>query len=665
MVNLLAAEKSPYLLQHKDNPVDWFPWGTEAFTRARSEDKPVFLSIGYSTCYWCHMMETDSFERDEVAEVLNKYYIAIKVDREERPDIDQVYMDAVVAMTGQGGWPMSVFLTPDKKPFWGGTFFWRDQFIDILQQLQAHWQSNREQIIASSSEISEFLLRPMQAGTAAGTIATVSAQALEIHTANFDPRYGGFGKAPKFPPAMTLSFLLRLAARQKSDAALTMVTTTLTRMAHGGLYDQLGGGFSRYATDEKWLVPHFEKMLYDNALLARVYAEAYAFTGDETYQAVLRDILNYISRDMTDSEGGFHSAEDAGPAGKEGEFYTWSGDQLHSVLSDSEYLLAAEYLKITEQGNFEGTNILTFNAEKNWTDRTLPEVHAVFQKLYTARLEHPRPHRDDKILTGWNALMISAFLEAYRVLGAVEFREIAERQLNFLLATLYRDSQLKRRYRAGDARFAATLEDYTLLIDSLLLMHQSTRDFSWLKHAITLQAEQDSNFWDQDAGGYFASVAPDLYIQKKEFFDNAVPSGNAVALRNLISLAALTGETMYYERYQALVIAYQAPFSRYPTGVSEALREVERLERGVQELFILYTDWSEELDTFYSAVRRTYGDSVLICTGQTGMPMPAELKSIKDKVSAIDTTTFYVCKQGACELPVVEPEAALALLCVP
>lgn len=632
---------------------------------AQSEDKPVFLSIGYSTCYWCHMMETDSFERDEVAKVLNNYFVCIKVDREERPDIDQVYMDAVVAMTGQGGWPMSVFLTPDKKPFWGGTFFWRDQFIDILQQLRTHWQSNREQVITSSSEISEFLLRPVQTGTTHSTVDTVSEQAFEMHTAHFDARYGGFGKAPKFPPAMTLSFLLRLAERQQSDTALTMVTTTLTRMAHGGLYDQLGGGFSRYATDEKWLVPHFEKMLYDNALLARVYAEAYVHTGDKTYEAVLRDILNYISRDMTASEGGFYSAEDAGPAGKEGEFYTWSDEQLRSVLNDSEYSLAAEYLKISETGNFEGTNILTFNSEKKWTDRTLPEVKPVFQKLFTARLERPRPHCDDKILTGWNALMISAFLEAHRVLGAVEFRDIAERQLHFLLATLYKDLHLLRRYRDGDARFAATLEDYTLLIDALLSMHQSSRDFSWLKHAITLQAEQDSKFWDQAESGYYVSVAPDLYIQKKEFFDNAIPSGNAVALRNLISLAGLTGDSMYYQRYQALLTAYQVPFSRYPTGVSEALREVERLKRGVQELYIVYTDWSEELDSFYSAVRRTYGDRVLICTAQIGMCVPDELKALKDKVSATGTTTFYVCKQGACKLPVVTSEAALALLCNP
>ncbi|MDO8528227.1 MAG: thioredoxin domain-containing protein [Deltaproteobacteria bacterium] len=514
-MNRLSKEKSPYLLQHQNNPVDWYAWGEEAFQAARAQNKPIFLSIGYSTCYWCHMMEKDSFELQEVAEVLNKNFINIKVDREEHPDVDQIYMDAVVSLTGQGGWPMSVFLSPDLKPFFGGTFFWRAQFIPLLNNIASVWQNSPEKIIQSGNDIQKHLSERIQPAT--GSLdATIFTSALQQFAQSFDTTHGGFGSAPKFPHSMNIDALFKIHRRTGDKEALNMATRSLDGMANGGIYDAVGGGFHRYATQDDWNEPHYEKMLYDNALLVPVYLEAFKVTNNPTFAKVARETLDYVLRDMTDPLGGFYSAQDAGEVDKEGEYY-------------------------------------------HRTEKTIEEER-------TARQKRTPPHKDDKVLTSWNGLMIAAMAFGYKILEDKKYLQAAQKSAGFIQQTLYKNGELLRRYRDGDSRYAGTLEDYAFLIHGLLNLSDADANPEWKNWARDLQQKQDALFWDAKEGGYFFSPTTDknLFVRKKTFQDGALPSGNAIAVLNLLRL----GET---KKAEALFKAMSGEIHRYPSAFGQSL----------------------------------------------------------------------------------------------
>lgn len=515
--NHLSQEKSPYLLQHKDNPVYWFAWGKEAFQAAKEENKVIFLSIGYSTCYWCHMMEKDSFETQEVADALNQDFISIKVDREEHPDIDQIYMDAVVGMTGQGGWPLTVFLTPDLKPFAGGTFFWRDQFLQVLNHLQESWQKNRDEIVQSGEKITDWL---REKGTHSNPKDFDEARLQKAFTqlkSSFDPSYGGFGNAPKFPQCIDLSLLLKIYQKTNNEEALSMVKKSLNAMADGEIFDSVGGGFHRYATEANWSHPHYEKMLYDNALLVLTYLEAAEILKEKKFEKVAFQTLDYVLREMTDSEGGFYSAQDAGEVGKEGEFYR---------------------CKTQEE-----------------RDKKTP------------------PHKDDKILTSWNGLMIAAMSKGYQILDECCYLEAAQKSAQFIQKKLYQEGILLRRFREGEARFEGTLDDYAFLIFGLIHLYESDKDPHWIEWVKELQQKQDQIFWDEKEGGYFFSDPrnAELVIHKKEFHDGALPSGNAIVALNLLKLHELTFQQEYRSRAEELLKILSTESEKYPAGFASAL----------------------------------------------------------------------------------------------
>lgn len=517
--NRLGKEKSPYLLQHKDNPVHWFAWGPDAFETARRENKPIFLSIGYSTCYWCHMMEKDSFERQEVADVLNAHFISIKVDREEHPDVDQIYMDAVISLTGQGGWPMSVFLTPDLKPFTGGTFFWKDQFVSALARIRELWEKEPQKVLAQAGEITEYLKEKGAAPPHGPVSAELSAKAFEQLRQDFDAVHGGFGGPPKFPHEPVLSFLLCHHRRTQNREALEMTLKTLSAMATGEIFDHVGGGFHRYATQADWNEPHYEKMLYNNALLPLVYSEAFALTGEAKYAAITRQTLAFILKELTHPEGGFFSALDAGEVGREGEYYRFSKEEREKAKP---------------------------------------------------------PRRDEKILTSWNGLMIAAMAETAAT-GEQGFLKPAQNAARFAETKLLCNGELLRRFCDHESRFPGTLDDYAFFIHGLLALHAADGDKHWLEWAAELQKKQDGVFWDEKGGGYFFADPRDasIVLKKKEFHDGALPSGNAVSALNLLKLGSITCEENYLNLAKALVERLAAEASKYPAGFPTGLIAID------------------------------------------------------------------------------------------
>ena len=572
--NRLGKEKSPYLLQHKDNPVAWYAWGEEAFEAAKKENKPIFLSIGYSTCHWCHVMEKESFEEQDVAQVLNQNFIAIKVDREERPDVDKIYMDAVVEMTGHGGWPMSMFLTTDLKPFFGGTYWPKTQFLGVLNQIAHIWNTERQKV----EGISEQMVQHLKAQVSKAVPQEFSEKNLilayqeALHS--FDSIYGGFGHAPKFPPSQKLGLLLRIVRRTQNPKVLEMVEVTLDHMARGGIYDHLGGGFHRYSTDQEWLTPHFEKMLYDNASLSWVYLEAYQLTHNEMYREVAREILDYVLRDMTASEGGFYSAEDADSEGEEGKFYVWSEAELKKTLTEQELAQFTKVYGVTSHGNFEhGTTILNLQKEFFWEIKKDPLIQAAHQKLFQVRKKRIHPYKDDKILTDWNGLMIASFAKGYQVLRDEKYVKAAQKAASFIEKHLYKNEKLLKRYREGEAHFEGTLDDYSYLIFGLLTLYESDFNMGWFEWAKALQNMQDRLFWDETEGGYFFTVAdnPHLIRRSKEYHDEARPNSNAVAVCNLLKLHDMTFEKNYKDKAQK-ILSITADFSKkHPGAFSQLL----------------------------------------------------------------------------------------------
>lgn len=586
--NRLINEKSPYLLQHAYNPVDWFPWCQEAFEKAKAEDKPVFLSIGYSTCHWCHVMAHESFEDDEVAELLNRDYVAIKVDKEERPDIDAVYMAVCQSINGQGGWPMTIVMTPDQKPFFAGTYLPKAKkynltgLIEILNVITEEWKANRAEIFKVSDEIIDYLNQSdkVQMKSGKGKNSTKSTlqkhvirEAKNIFHQNFDPVFGGFGASPKFPTPHNLMFLLRFYKFEHDEEALLMVETTLQHMYRGGIFDHIGYGFSRYSTDEKWLVPHFEKMLYDNALLAIVYLEAYQITGKDLYKSVAEKIFKYILREMTNEEGGFYSAQDADSEGVEGKYYVFSPDELIEFLGKENGEVFNQYFDVTEDGNFEGSSIPNLIKNNGFAERD-EKIERMIPFVYDYRLMRTELHKDDKILTAWNSLMIVAFAKAFKTLEDNAYLKAAEKAAAFIIENLTSSgNKLYIRYRDRVAAGYGTLDEYAYFSWALTELYEANFDSYYLDYAVKLGSMMKKHFWDEEAGGFYLTGkdSEKLIYRPKETYDGATPSGNSVAGYVLMKLSKLTGNQAPKELgLKQLQFLYDQAVS-YPAGHSFAL----------------------------------------------------------------------------------------------
>ena len=603
--NRLINSTSPYLLQHAHNPVDWYPWSSEALELAKREDKAIFLSIGYSACHWCHVMERESFENDQIAAVMNEHFICIKVDREERPDLDEIYMNAVQMMTGSGGWPLNVFLTPDLKPFYGGTYFppedmrGRPGFPRILEAVAEAYRDRREEIEKNASNLTVAIQKTLRgpALDATGSLdKKVVASAVAQMQERFDRIWGGFSNAPKFPPSASISLLLRHHYRTNDADALRMATDTLDRMAYGGMYDQLGGGFHRYSVDRQWLVPHFEKMLYDNAQLADVYLEAYQLTGKPLYRQVARETLDYVLRDMQDESGAFHSSQDADSEGEEGKYYVWSLDEIDRVLGRDDAALFRKFYGVTAAGNFEGHNILHVPvapeqfAEQE--DLGMDELHGRLEgmrrKLLTARAERVAPGKDDKVLVDWNGLMISALARGYRVLGDETYRTAAERAAEFILTEMRSQDRLHHSYRDGKVHVDAMLDDYAFFLQALVDLYETTFDVAWIERATAIADEMDKRFWDETGGGFFSTPAgkTDVLVRSKSAHDSAVPSGNSVAVHGLLRLGKLTGEKRYSDMAEKTLDVFAPAASLSPRAFVRMLSSFDFLLGPTQEIVV-------------------------------------------------------------------------------
>jgi uncharacterized protein YyaL (SSP411 family) len=671
MANRLINETSPYLLQHAHNPVDWYPWGEEALQRARAENKPILLSIGYSACHWCHVMERESFEDPEIARLMNDNFVNIKVDREERPDLDTIYMEAVQAMSGQGGWPMTVFVTPDGVPFYGGTYFpptdrlGMPGFRRVLTSVGEAYRRAPDEIRRSADQLRSHLGRSLMGHEAGALDERVAAAAYQGLAASFDARHGGFGGAPKFPQPMNLEFLLCYYKRTGEPHALEMARVTLDHMRRGGIYDQLGGGFHRYSTDDVWLVPHFEKMLYDNALLARVYLEAYQVTGDEEYRQVVEETLGYVLREMTGPEGGFYSAQDADSEGEEGKFFIWTPREIAEVLGPGDAPLVVAYYGVTEQGNFEGRNILHLarpaeevaQAHGVSPEKVRAAVERARRLLFAARERRVKPGRDEKVLTAWNGLMLRAFAEAARVLGRADYRATAEKNAAFLLATLRRDGRLLRTYKDGRARLNGYVEDYAALADGLLALYEVTFEPRWFAEARTLAEEMLRHFWDDAEGGFFntSDDHEQLISRPKDLFDNAVPAGNSMAVDVLLRLGALTGEGRYAERAERTLQALSGVIPRAPGAFGRLLAALEFLLATPTEVAIAGDPDAPDTQALLAVVNGAYLPSVVTAVTRPGA-MEAGVALLEGRAMVDGRAAAYVCHHFACRRPVTTPQ---------
>jgi len=689
-VNRLIREQSPYLLQHAHNPVDWYPWCDEAFARARAEGKPVLLSIGYSTCHWCHVMEHESFEDETIATFINQHFVAIKVDREERPDLDGVYMTAVQLLIGRGGWPMTLVLTPSREPFFGGTYFpARDGdrgakrgFLSILRQLADDYASDREQVVGRAREISARVAESARSSTPVGMPSPSLIRSVASQLArSFDPAEGGFGGAPKFPQPALLELLLRHQRRTGDAQSLRMVVTTLEKMAAGGIHDQVGGGFHRYSVDARWLVPHFEKMLYDNAQLANVYLAAYQVTGRDDFAAVARDTLLYLGREMTDAGGGLYAASDAdspAPSGhaEEGLFFTWTPGELQLALGPADAAVAGAYYGVTAGGNFEGRSILhrERSDERVAAELGMPvarlraTLDAARERLYGVRAARAAPARDDKIVASFNGLAISAFARGAFVLGDLELLGRAERAADFALQTLRgSDGRLRRRCVGGHCAGHAFLDDYAFLIAGLLDLFEARADPRWLREALALQAVLDASYADDAHGGYFVTAdgdAPPL-MREKPSDDGAEPSGNSVELENLLRLHQLTADDRYRVRAELGLAAFGNELLRSPSGHARMLCALDRfLDRPKEILIVAPVSASEASkksagpQPLLAALRARYLPNHSVVVAEEGPALDALARlvpGLSGKVALHGRPTAYACEQGRCDLPTSEP----------
>jgi uncharacterized protein YyaL (SSP411 family) len=679
--NNLINETSPYLLQHAHNPVDWYPWGPEALSRSRSEDKPILLSIGYSACHWCHVMEHESFENEEIAQLMNENFVCIKVDREERPDLDTIYMNAVQMMTGHGGWPMTVFLTPDLKPFYGGTYFPPTDrhgipaFPRVLLALADSYRNRKDDLVNSANQITAELKRMNRFHPSGEMLTTeVLNQAFSGLAAGFDGTHGGFGRAPKFPPSMSLMFLLRQHKRTGSTDALKMIDLTLEKMASGGMYDHLGGGFARYSVDARWLVPHFEKMLYDNALLARIYLYAYQATRKPLYRKVAEEIFEYVIRDMTDSSGGFYSSEDADSEGEEGKFYTWTRDEILNALGEEEGDLFCRYFDVTKEGNFEhGKSILNIPvpleefSEKNGIpqDRLEKVIASGKKKLFYLREERVRPGRDEKVLTAWNGLMLTAFAEAANILGRDDYREVAVRNAEFLLDELMRDGRLFRTYKDGKASLNAYLEDYAFLSEGLIALYEATFELKFFESARGLADVMIERFWDEADSGFFftSSDHEELITRTKDYFDNAIPSGNSSASIALLKLHLLTQEPRYMRCAADILRAMKQTMTKYPSAFGYLMCVLDFYLSEPKEIAIIGSPDSHEVRLYIEEIYSRYLPNKVVAASLEGENEAAEtIKLLMGRKSIDGKPTAYVCRNYTCLAPATSAEELAARL---
>lgn len=687
--NKLINEKSPYLLQHAYNPVDWYPWGEEAFQKAEKEDKPIFLSIGYSTCHWCHVMEHESFEDTEVARLMNDAFVSIKVDREERPDIDKIYMQVAQMMTGRGGWPLTIIMTQDKEPFFAGTYipkgdrFGQAGMLTMIPQITDVWKSDRSRVDKITNQIKQSLTVPETLEQAKLGRKSIE-QMVSVQANRFDEMNGGFGRSPKFPTPHNLMLLLRHWKKTGDKFSLLMVEKTLQKMRDGGIFDHVGYGFHRYATDAHWLLPHFEKMLYDQAMLAMVYAEAYQATRDNQYANVVKEILTYVMRDMRSPEGAFYSAEDADSEGEEGKFYVWSEEEIRSTLTDKEAEAFVKVLNIQKDGNFYdeatrekvGTNIphvtLSLNdaarALKTDEETLLELLESAREKLFSAREKRVRPLRDDKVLTDWNGLMIAALAKAARVLDDSEYARSAELAVQFILKTMRRDDGiLMHRFREGEVSVPAFLDDYAFLVWGLLELYETTFDVQYLKTARNLNQDMLDHFWDDMDGALFfaGDYSEKLLVRQKEAYDGAIPSGNSIAMLNLIRLARLLGEGEYEQKASDIAKAFSMQVERSPSGFGMMLSALNFALGPSYEVIIAGNPEAVDTRNMLKTLRERFiPNKIVLLRG--GKEQSQQITQLAPYTKYYDSlkgkATVHVCINQNCKLPTTETSQMLKLL---
>ena len=680
MPNRLIDETSPYLLQHAHNPVDWYPWGEEALSRARNEDKPILLSIGYSACHWCHVMERESFENDAIAEIMNRHFINIKVDREERPDLDAVYMEAVQMLTGSGGWPMTVFLTPDCKPFYGGTYFPpvdrhnMPGFPRLLETVAQAYRNSHSEIQRVTGQLTEQMGRTANMPRGAGALdESILHNAYNQLATNFDYQNGGVGSAPKFPQAMTLEILLRYYAHGHNDRALTMLDLTLEKMARGGIYDQIAGGFHRYSTDTYWLVPHFEKMLYDNALLSRLYLHAWLATGRALYRRITEETLDYVLREMTGEHGGFFSATDADSEGEEGKFFVWSPQEIEAVLGSEEAALFNAFFGVTQRGNFEGKSILNIPvkaadfAERQGIplERLVDVINRGKEALRLAREEREHPLLDDKALASWNGLMLRAFAEAGAALERQDYLDAAAQSAAFLLEEMRPEGHLLRSFREGQAKLPGFLEDYSFVADGLLSLYEATFERRWLDSAVDLADEMISLFWDEPQGCFYDTGRSheQLVVRPRDVFDNAQPCGGSVASDLLLRLSVMTGNEDYADKAITPLRTLAEMMGRAPAGTGRWIAALDFYLSTPKEVAIIGEPDNPAMSALLREVNGRYLPNRVLA-GASGEQAAASsgLPLLEGRGMVDGKPTAYVCENYACQLPVTDREALAAQL---
>jgi uncharacterized protein len=679
MPNHLAHETSPYLLGHSHNPVDWYPWGPEALERAKREDRPIFLSIGYAACHWCHVMERESFENETIAKFLNEHFVSIKVDREERPDLDEIYMTATVALSGSGGWPMTVFLTPEQEPFFAGTYFppsdkyGRPGFPTLLARIAELWTTKRSELVKQATELTLHVRGGYELPPAASVPDDAVEEAVRSLAQSFDPVWGGFGKAPKFPPTPLLLLLARYHHRHRDELSLRLLTATLDGMKNGGMYDQVGGGFARYSTDERWLVPHFEKMLYDNAELSRVYLEAFQLTGDAEYRRVATETLDYVVREMQGPDGGYFSATDADSEGVEGKYFVWALDEIQALLERDAAEWFAFFYDVTPEGNWEEKNVL-------WRQRSIAEAAEVLgvkpevletslaesrKALYAARQKRVPPLLDDKVIAAWNGLMIGAMAEGFRVLRDRRYLHSAERAASYAWTALRRpDGGLFRTARAGRAHLDACLEDYAYLADAFVTLYEAGGPLAWLERALEL-AEGIVRDFSGDGGAFFATATghEKLLARPREGHDGALPNANAVAARALARLARHFDRADLAERASAALDAFGAMVERAPRAFATALVAVELLREPPVELVVAGRADSSDREALEVALASRYLPRRVVAHVEPDAAPPSSLPLLAGKTLVDGRAALYVCRNYVCERPVTDAadvERALA-----
>ena len=677
-MNRLANEQSPYLLQHADNPVDWYPWGKEAFKKAKELDRPIFLSIGYSTCHWCHVMEHESFEDDSVAKLLNDSFISIKVDREELPEIDHLYMSVCQAMTGGGGWPLTIVMTPEKEPFFAGTYFPKDKrggrsgLFQILPMISDAWTSKRQDIMTSVGQVKNYLNRINSKPTGDNFSTELITKAYDQFHNGFDEEYGGFYKAPKFPSPHNLIFLMRYHHSFNNKIALDMATKTLRQMRLGGIYDHIGFGFHRYSTDRHWLVPHFEKMLYDQAMIAMAYTEAYHITKDALFAQTAREIFTYVLRDMTASEGGFYSAEDADSEGEEGKFYIWTEQEITKILGEDYSKEFNNVFSITASGNFRDESSgketgLNIPHLKNYTANRNNELETSREKLFNVREKRIHPLKDDKILTDWNGLMIAALAKAAIVLDEPLYLDAAEKAAEFVLHSISKGERLLKRYRNGVAALDAHLDDYAFMAWGLLELYEATFATKYLSQALDLMNIMVEDFWDDKNGGFFlgSDQSEKLIVRSKTAYDGAIPSGNSVAVMNMVKLTRITGNTNWAELVEKTNRAFSEDVNRAPTGYTLMLTGFMFDTQNSKEIVIVGDSRNRNTTKFLHTIRASYAPHKVLLFKDTSvsdnrLEQLANWTSTQNSING--KPTAYVCKNFACNQPTSDLQTALSFI---